>query len=471
MLFRLTLIGALTGVCLYGCEQPQQLPQIDTNEAESQVVAAIAASDARYRKNPSPEGLTEHARLLHAHGFYDGAAQLYKKLTIQEPDDYRWPYLLALIQWQTNPDSARANFQRAADLKPRNSGFYARFGDLLLELGQTDAAKQAFEKSLALNPSQGYSVLALAKLALKEGNSDQALALTEKALAIAPHFGQAHLLASQIYRGMGDTEQARLSAEKAEQLWANIKPDDPVVNAMSELDQRANSVALRGFRSLQRGNLALAERQLSRAVELGASTQASLSLTEVYEQSGDSSQAAALFEQVLAKSPDDASANSAYASFLTRQGQNEKALRFFERSLETRGDSATTAYDYAETLVRLGRHSQAVAFLQSQRPLSHSKLNALYAWELATVSVDQGKNPALALETARQLYKKNPKDPVVLDLMAVCLAATGEFDQAVDYETQAIQQAQANGREVLVGVFSNRLRLFQQGRPYQTQAR
>jgi hypothetical protein len=162
--------------------------------------------------------------------------------------------------------------------------------------------------------------------------------------------------------------------------------------------------------------------------------------------SQDSTTAVLLFEVAPGQSEFEAAWNLGLADLA--RGQAKRAVWNFSRAIsrtdarrrpELFESAATTAYQSRE-------HALALTLLDSAVQ-SGARVGAAanIAWILATSSDDRVRNGPEALRRAQELYRKDTKDPTVLDALAAALAETGRFGEALIVSQRMDSIAAASG--------------------------
>jgi tetratricopeptide (TPR) repeat protein len=127
------------------------------------------------------------------------------------------------------------------------------------------------------------------------------------------------------------------------------------------------------------------------------------------------------------------------------------------------------AFGYAMGLVRLGRYQEARARLESaiqSFPDQPGFPHAL-ARLLAAAPDDRVRDGARATSIMSELMKSQ-QTTAMAETMAMALAETGRFDEAVRWQQEAITSARAGKREDLVRTLSTNLRLYENRQPCRT---
>jgi tetratricopeptide (TPR) repeat protein len=151
-------------------------------------------------------------------------------------------------------------------------------------------------------------------------------------------------------------------------------------------------------------------------------------------------------------------------------GMTELAAEHFARAVEFNPSNIEARFNLAQTLCDLGRTKEAAG---QYRELSRQTSNWLarpmanFARILASADDPSERNGAEALRWARRACQVNKyQNPMYLDTLAMALAETGQFDQAVQTANQARSIAQQTGKASLAGEVSARIELYRQHRPY-----
>lgn len=155
---------------------------------------------------------------------------------------------------------------------------------------------------------------------------------------------------------------------------------------------------------------------------------------------------------------------------LTRlaMGQNQKAVDDFDEALKRNPDAITVRYDRGRTLVKMGRYQLALDDLR--RAASLSPETALFAndlaWLLATCPEPGIQNGNEAVNLARRAVNIE-RSASHLDTLAAALARAGDFVQAVQIQTEAIERLQKDRAEQnYINGFKKRLNLYSESKPY-----
>jgi Flp pilus assembly protein TadD len=131
-------------------------------------------------------------------------------------------------------------------------------------------------------------------------------------------------------------------------------------------------------------------------------------------------------------------------SALWRRGELARAERELRQALRINADYAEAHFNLGHTLLRAGRAADAAAAFRRAAALKPQWATALTAaaWVLATSGDPAVRAPSEAVDLARRaLALAGRDDPSALDTLAVALASSGRFDEAVTTAREAAARA------------------------------
>lgn len=232
---------------------------------------------------PPPSELEKAEKALEAKNYAD-AASLLKTHLAEHPDDLRAWFNLAYAQTLT---------------------------------GEKAAAIASYEKTLALDPKLFQAHMNLAILLLEANRPKDALSHLAAAVEAQPKNARACLLYAEGLLRAGDRAGARRE-------YDNTLALDP---------QSAAALRGSGRLAIEEKNLPLAERQLSRALELDAhETSVLLDLGDLAERAGQPAKAVERYSRYLQAHPDAAPVHRRLGSIYLQQKKTEEALAEFQQA-------------------------------------------------------------------------------------------------------------------------------------------
>ncbi len=122
-------------------------------------------------------------------------------------------------------------------------------------------------------------------------------------------------------------------------------------------------------------------------------------------------------------------------------------------------------YNRATAYQRAKKYALAVADCEKTLEIDgdYPDVKNHLAWLLATCPDANVRNVKRAVELAEQELRRAPDHPAVLDTVAACYAAAGNFDQAVAIQKEAMALLPA---EVAQHAFGERLELYRNQQPF-----
>jgi serine/threonine-protein kinase len=155
-----------------------------------------------------------------------------------------------------------------------------------------------------------------------------------------------------------------------------------------------------------------------------------------------------------------------------RHGEFDKAAADYTKAIELdpragiayacRGDALIQQREYARAK---SDYETALKLLPADSPQAKKAVPCNLAWLLATSPEEDVRNGARALKLARKACEEFKwKEPNALDTLAAAYAETGDFRNAIKWETQAVKLAEGN-KELQTDA-EKRLALYKKGKPY-----
>jgi len=149
--------------------------------------------------------LLDHAVGLHSSGQVDQAAQIYRDVLAQDPQQPTALHYLGIVLYQQGQtQEGVAQIQLSCTLQPENAGWYNDLGNVLFALQQYEPAVQAYVDSLQINPDEHEVWNNLGAAQLQCNERDYAIEAFEQAIFLAPDFVPALTHLGNIYEAAGD---------------------------------------------------------------------------------------------------------------------------------------------------------------------------------------------------------------------------------------------------------------------------
>lgn len=452
----------------------------------------------------------EYAMLLHAAEYYEAAEPAYLNAQDLMPGDVRWPYYLGhLYKSVGQTEKSIDAFKRALDRNPSELAALIWLGRLYLDQGNPDEAERMFERASNLPPRNVAVLAGLGQAALARGDYQRAVTVLEEALALDPGAASIHSPLANAYRGLGNAARA----EEHLKSWRNTEilvPDRLRMDLDMSLESGL-SYELRGVRALEARDFKAAEEFFRKGValtppttSLGRSLRHKLGTALVLQ--GDIEGAMARFEEVAKLAPaeglDESSAKANYSLgiMMASSGRTAQAVqrltaavkynpnytealmalgdtfRFsgrFDAALKPYADvvrinprAAEARLAYAMTLVRLRRYRDAKAWLEASTRFQPDRPELTHALArlLAAAPDNAVRDGQRALALAEELAK-TANTTVVGETMAMALAETGRFAEAVEVQRSVLAAVERAGLAQDARRITANLRLYERRQP------
>ncbi|MEW6072890.1 MAG: tetratricopeptide repeat protein [Planctomycetota bacterium] len=306
-------------------------------------------------------------------------------------------------------------------------------------------------------PFAAAAGLALAALAIATRAETRhwrdSVALFERAIAVTEKNYVAHLNLGYLYQ-FHRRPPRRIEARREYLLAAAIRPEDLRVNYNLGLlyrDEENVSEAIRCFENVRRVQPDLPDVHR----ELGA----------LYDRIGDPTLALHHFEEAVRLAPAAAEHHSNLARLRRQRGDLPGAAAEYREAIQRRPAMTAERLELAACLEALNDHAGAAwQYRELLRLVPGSgPAAARLAWLLATSHDDAVRDGVEALGIARALAAAEADPaPEILDALAAALAETGNFDEAVRREREALERADPPRR----AEYRGRLELYLSQRPF-----
>jgi len=439
-------------------------------------------------------------QLYQANHFYDHAILCYTLAIGQEPENPRWPYLLASVrQERGESDSVLGLLEKTLILSQDYSPALLRIADIHFKNGDMDSARIYYERRLKLERGDPYALLGLSRIALKRSRWETARDYLLEAIRVHPDFGNAHRLLASIYEHNGNRKKMQECLDRASQCTRFLPAPDPWIDNLTEhcfdvdqllvlgskaitaLDIERAASFFKRAKSLEPGNpqvhLALgrlcfmvgqrteARGFFEEAIRLDAkSDEAYFQLGLILRGEGRLRKAKDMFLKALAFHPNNANVHNNLGVILLEQEQFQPAADSFRKALEIYPEHINAQYNLGLALWGLGNTKAAIEQYRRVlcvKPHWAIPANSL-AWILATDRDRDLQNGEEAVKWAQMACEgKGRVNPEFLDTLAAALARAGRFEEAEQAAREGVKFARSAGDEELAREIEQRLLLYQ----------
>ncbi len=364
-------------------------------------------------------------------------------------------------------DKALESYNRAIELNPESPIIMTNRGDTYRKTGQNEAAFEDYSKAISMNDQLALPYNQRGLLYNNVGDYQAAISDFQEALKRDPNYGSAQgnladalRFANQFEEAVNAYSRALISAplslgllygraECYRQLGRQAEAEAGYQTVLSQDKSHDLSWVGLGEIYVQAGQFERAEKQFTKAIEITPDYEHALYRRGFcYGIMRKDRECIADFDKVLELSPKHVNARLFRANSYRDVGEFDNALSDYKRTLDVDPN-----YEY----VFLGRgrcyeimEQYGNAVIDYGRAIEIDE-NMTSAWNdrariLAGVTAPGVHDPEAAVKDARQACKLSENSNVnYLETLAMALAATDEFDEAVKTQQQAIELAESQG--------------------------
>lgn len=422
-------------------------------------------------------------------GQLDVAAVAFYDASQLAPKDSRWLYLRGTVarQQKLNAD-ARANFEAALALDQDYLPIRLRLADTLSESGDLDGARKLLDTAAA-NARSAALFAMLGRIEVKQRRYAEAIEHFNRALTLEPQANALYADLADVYTAQGDAAQAKEAQAKAgnaqptlaDPLVAGIYQQGAAAVAGTPLEQARQLIA-RGDIGAAHGKLdealktkpddvealALAARidalvgrreiaqdEVSRALKIKSdSAVANLSQGMIYEFAGDEANAYTWYQRSARLDPKLADAQLLLGNIEMRRGRYAEAAEHYRALAAITDETVEIAARLVAAQVAAGRCGDALGHV-NQLLAKHPKdgeLMQVFVRLASTCSAAPAQERSMALDYAKALYKQRP-NAADTTALALATAAQGNFEEAQNYQAEAIYEAVRVGNKPLADMY------------------
>lgn len=467
---------------------------------ETRARAESLASEGEAAPADLARAYGELGRLYLLHDFVEPATAVFTEAARLAPAEHAWHYYLGVLrQREGDAAQARLHLEHARALRPDDVPGLVRLGQTAFDLGERATARDAFSAALDRDPACAAAHHGLGQVAYEEERWRDAVHHLQRALELQPSATSLHHPLGLAYRRLGDVEQARRHLELNEHGAVRFR--DPLIDELAGLLAGARPLLKAGRMAAEAGDLARAIELFRRSVEIAPEDPlAHYNLALALVRRGDHPTALTHFRLAIAFDPDYRDAHFNLATSLSKMGRHAEAAEHYRRAVEIDPLDHVARMEWAAALGRTGRFLEAaeafaatvekvpesaearfgeamalllggaeararvrleegVTRVPESLPLRHALARVLAASEDERV-----RDPRRALALALEVFTAAPSFPHA-ETVAMAHAATGNFSQAVAWQSRAVEEARRRGQSELVDRLEDALQSYSRGQP------
>jgi tetratricopeptide (TPR) repeat protein len=307
----------------------------------------------------------------------------YRAAMTLDPEDARWPYLLAQLVKETDPEEAVRLLHVCLAVRAPSPAHRATaeltLADLLLDLGRGVEANEIYRKVHADDPSNPWATYRVGAAAADSGDEGTAVPLL-MSLARNP-FGQKKSSAAlaALHRRAGRTKEAGGFEYASSLLPDDLHWPNPFVEEMAKYKRGQHVLIDTVTRNELSGNHPAAVATAQRLVDLYPSPRTQLLLGRALLHFKDFEKASLVLEDTLHGDPNLVMAHAflgmsrfelaelAHAAGHRKAAEDQytKAISALDKAIEMKPDYAPGYYYRAQALMRLNRPDEALRAIRA----------------------------------------------------------------------------------------------------------
>ena len=352
-----------------------------------------------------------------------------------------WTYSRAAVLFANGRAAEAAPLFEA---KPDYLPALIKAGDAWLAAGDASKAAQAYRKALKAAPNDASAHYGL-------GRATNKPAEFEKALASFPDYGAAMFALAQSLQRSGDAARAKDLLARYEKVKTTAPPlDDPLLDAVADLNESPTALVRKGQSAAARGDLASAIALHEKAIQLDPKmTQAAVNLISLYARANQPGKAEDAYRKAIASDPNLAEAHYNYGVFLQSvRGDQAQAKAQFELTLTLDPAHAAAHHNLGAILQQQGQLAAAQRQFESAIEFDPSSRNSRF--QLGRLYANAGRTADAIAQFEKIVTVDDDQTPTYLYALGATMARAGDAAKARGLLQDARNKAAARSQGQLV---------------------
>ena len=418
------------------------------------------------------------AQFYYVHEYVDASIPLYINAIELAPLNSKWHYLLGIAYKSKGEfEKVISSFEKAWKLNNRYLPVMVYLGEVYIQQGLFDKAKAVLENVLVQDENYTRALVGLGQVLMQQGNSEAAIEKYKKALQAQPSANQINFLISSAYASLGDMESSQEYSAKKGIVQAQMY--DPIIIALYEESRSYSYYNDKAIQAYKSGDFKNSEILANKAREYDPdSPYPKVTLANIYTSTGRTQLAVEIMELAVKENEDIPSFKYILGVIEEINGNDDKSIQWYESVLKLDPYHKQAILNLTNALMRKGDFDNALLQLQMLKNLdpedpnifhkqasihAHQKKCKQASAEIYQAVKYQPKNFAFlltlvkiavhcpvekqvlsdALNAARNIYQFS-QNIYVVETLAMIEAKNNNFEEAVDYQAQAIFQLLSN---------------------------
>lgn len=382
----------------------------------------------------------------------DEASICYQRAHRLDPKSFKWLYYLGSLEAKHGKNTdAVGTLREALRLKPDYLPARLKLGESLFVAGELDESNETYSAIIKKWPEAAEAYYGLGRIAAARGDLTAARESFRKACDLFPPYGAAHYALAQVDRKLGKGEESDQQLNLHEKTRTLVPPfEDPLRDALRDLDMAAESHLERGVELEQAGRLEDAIAETQKALQLDPKlVMAHANLIILYGRVGNLEKAEEHYQAAVRLNPKqfpDAPYN--YGMVLMKEGKLQEAEQAFRSALEINPSFADAHNNLGYLLERQGKFPEAIA--EYKKAVEERPGFRQAHFNLGRILVNQQQYQEGIQQLQQTLKPVDESTPAYLYALGAAYGRAGERQEAVRYLQEAREQASARGQTQLL---------------------
>ncbi len=359
--------------------------------------------------NRSDQAWGRFGMLLMAHQYETEASLCLQQAATLAPQEFRWPYLLALNVSVVDPQAAEKWYRVALHADRPQPVVHTRLAELLFAQGRWEAALPEYEAALKARPDDIRALIGRARIAGRQGQTDAAIADAMRALTLAPQVATLHEFLAQQLQTAGRVAEARQELEFSRRCETSEVPwDDPVAGEVMGLRRDGAWAVRQADELVQRRQVDEAIQRLkSSLTEDDRDPQVWIALAKLLARTGQGKAATELLVQARKRFPGAAEIpfQQGVLSFSARR--YEAARDEFAAATVLKPDHAFAHFNLGQAEDKLGHVDEAITATNQAIELRPDMIEPYMAVGKMLLACNRSEEAVQRLSVARRLAPQN----------------------------------------------------------------
>lgn len=404
--------------------------------------------------------------VFHSYEKFQWAAVCYERAHRLAPMDFRWPYLLGVVQQALGNDSdAVVSFRAALQINSEHPYAQLFLADSLTATGDREEAIAVYRKVVERNPEIPQAHYRLGRALSAKGETPEVIQHYRKACELFPSYAAAHYSLALAYRRLGKTEEAGLHLARHETVKDSAPPtSEPLLKQVSALNYGLLDLVLEAQRLEGQGKLPQEAEVLEKALQIDAElAQAHVDLISVYGRLGRAKAAEKHHRDAVRLDPKNAKSYYSYGVLCFSQGSTSEAKRAYVKALEIDPGHAHAHNNLGFILLQDGQIDEAMSHFR--RAVEIDPGHAIAQYHLGSILAQRGDYRAALECFSKTLAAEDENTPAYHYALATVHRLLGNRPQAGEHFRKAQAAAIQFGQKDLLNKIEQDLRLFERGPP------